>query len=94
MGGYVDVSVPGYVKRLLAKLGHKPVTQPQYSPYTYQRQHAKPGSVQFDEQPDQSPRLDNTQQRHIQTTVGSFLWYSRAVENTTLPVVNEIARQQ
>ena len=31
--GYVDISMPGYVKRLLAQYKHESPVQPQYSPY-------------------------------------------------------------
>ena len=31
--GYVDISMPGYVQRLLDKFKHDKPTKPQYSPY-------------------------------------------------------------
>ena len=33
--GYMDVSVPGYITKVLAKLNDKPQIYPQYSPHKH-----------------------------------------------------------
>ena len=34
--GYVDISMPGYIQRLLAKYKHLKPAKPQYAPYPVQ----------------------------------------------------------
>ena len=43
---------------------------------------------------DTSPLLSADNIKYIQKCVGSFLYYARAVDNTILPALNEIALQQ
>ena len=91
--GYVDLGMPGYVTKALKRLNYIPSTQPQYSPHHYtpfkisskgQRQYAIPA--------DQSPLLSPSETKYIQSIVGTFLYYARAVDPTILPAVNELAR--
>ena len=44
--------------------------------------------------PDDSPALSAKYTKHIQSTTGSFLFYERAINNTILPALNEIASAQ
>jgi hypothetical protein len=43
---------------------------------------------------DDSPLLDDTSKKHIQQVVGSFLYYTRAVNPTILMALSDIATQQ
>ena len=90
---YVDISMPGYITKLLHKLQHKTKKSPQFAPHewttpTYgaKRQYAKDNS--------DLPILPLKQIRHVQTVVGSLLYYSRAVDPTMLVAINEIAAVQ
>ena len=46
---------------------------------------------QFVPPDDNSPLLSNTEIKHVQSVVGSFLYYGRAVNNTILPALDEIS---
>jgi hypothetical protein len=43
---------------------------------------------------DDSPKLDATKTKYVQSCVGSMLYYARAVDSTMLPAINEISGQQ
>ena len=50
--------------------------------------------TQFAPPPDNSSRLDAKGQKQIQSIVGTFLYYSRAIDPSILPAFNEISSQQ
>lgn len=81
---YVDISMPNYINNLLSELKHKVKTFPQYAPHKWtepafgqKRQYAKPTS--------DLPILDKKGIRYVQSVVGSFLYYSRAIDIIMLP---------
>ena len=91
--GYVDVSMPGYVVRLLTRFDHKAPMRPQHSP------HAAPLRT-YGTNP-QLPVPRNTQHmlppnriRRIQQIVGTIMYYARAINNTTLVILSSIAAEQ
>ena len=91
--GYVDISMPQYVQNTLRKLNYKTTIKRQLAPHKWQipaygkkRQMATPE--------DTTTALDNKQIKYVQKAVGCFLYYARAVDNTILPTLNEIALQQ
>ena len=91
--GYVDISMPGYVIRLLTRFNHKSPTRPQHSPHA-----APPRTFGTNAQ---LPVSHNTQQtlpaariRRIQQIVGTVMYYARAVDNTTLVALSSIAAEQ
>ena len=93
--GYVDVSMPGYVHKILDRLQHKPPSSPQYSPHAhvpivYATKHTR----QYATAPDTSPLLSPTATKYIQSVTGSHLYYGRAIDYTILPALNEIASEQ
>ena len=93
--GYVDVSMPGYVQDSLQRLGYKPKRQPQYAPHPHTPvKFGKKGTQQYASAPDESPLLSAKDTKHVQSTTGSFLFYGRAIDNTILPALNEIASMQ
>ena len=93
--GYVDVSMPGYVRDSLQRLGYKPKKHPQYSPHPHTPvKFGKKGTQQYATAPDESPLLSPKDTKHVQSTTGSFLFYGRAIDNTILPSLNEIASAQ
>ena len=93
--GYVDVAMPGYVQASLQRLQHVPRTVPQYSPHVHTPiKYGMKGGRQYANAPDDSPLLTPKDTKHLQSVTGSFLFYGRAIDYTTLPALNEIASSQ
>ena len=90
---YVDISMPKYVDKLLAKFDHTPHTRPQHSPHT-----APPRSFGTDAQipipHDTLPILPADRICRIQQIVGTIMYYARAVDLTTLVALSSIASEQ
>ena len=89
---YVDVSMPKFVMDTLTKLQHTP-SKIQHAPHShplplYGRQQ------QFTPPPDSSPLLSPDKIKYVQSVVGSFLYYGRAVDPTILTALNEIGLSQ
>ena len=55
--GYVDVSMPDYVKKVLKKFQHPTPLQPQFSPHAWNRP-TFGARIQYATKPDSSPLLD------------------------------------
>ena len=93
--GYVDISMPNYIQESLKRLGHQPTITPQYSPHHHVPiQYGKKGTRQYADTPDDTKPLYPTETKNLQSTIGSFLFYGRAIDSTTLPVLNGIASDQ
>ena len=87
---YVDISIKNFVIKTLQRLQHIFPSKPQYAPHSWtvpnfgiNRQYAKP--------PDTSPLLYKSGIKRIQSIVGSFLYYGRDIDNTSLVALNELA---
>eukprot|EP00957_Ditylum_brightwellii_P036522 2766336-Ditylum_brightwellii.AAC.1 len=50
--------------------------------------------TQYAPKPDTLQHLDEDGRRHVQSVVGIFLFYGRAVDPTTLPTLNKLGTQQ
>ena len=91
--GYVDISMPGYVKKQLTRYAHPSPKRRRNTPYD-----PAPvilGKAAQDLPPaDESPPLDEKGKKRVQQVVGSFLYYGRAVDLTILMALSEIAGQQ
>jgi hypothetical protein len=90
--GYVDISMPTYVPKALAKFQHKPPKSPQHAPHLW----TKPvygQKVQY-ANTDTSALLDKSGTQRVQSVSGTFLYYARAVDPTILPALNEISNNQ
>ena len=93
--GYVDISMPDYIRNALKKLLYKTKVYPQYSPHEHTAVNwTNKGERQYAQQPDDSPFLDKTDTTYVQSAVGCFLYYARALDSTMLPALNQIASQQ
>ena len=93
--GYVDISMPEYVTKMLKRLQHAPKTFPQYSPHTHvPKKYATKNERQYSAAPDTSPLLSPLETKYIQSVTGSHLYYGRAIDSTILPALNEIASEQ
>lgn len=84
--------MPEYINKLLHKLQYKPST-PEHNPHVY-KPPAYGKTVQYVEPPDTSTPLSPARKKRIQQIVGSLLYYARAVDNTILMAVNDLAAQQ
>jgi hypothetical protein len=91
--GFVDVSMSKYIPTVLHCFQHQKPTKPCYAPHEWTLP-AYGQRVQFPTKPDESPFLDKKQTQEVQSITGSLLYYSRAVDPTMLPALNEIATQQ
>jgi len=90
--GYVDISMPKYVPATLKKLQYSPKVSPQYSlhkhiPLQY-------GNKKQNVNQDTSKKLTKPEIKRIQSIVGSFLYYARAIDHTLLPAINETSSTQ
>ena len=92
-GGFVDISIKEYIKKLLKKLQHEPPTKKVYSPHEWQAPiYGK--HRQYVKDPDSSPLLDKDGTHYVQSVVGSLLYYGRAIEHPLLVGLNEISVDQ
>ena len=91
--GYVDISMPTYIIKMLKRLCHQPPLHPQHSPHEhFPIAYGEKGTRQYATAPDISPPLESP--TYIQQVVGSLLYYARALDNTILPALNDISTQQ
>ena len=91
--GHVDISMPGYIDKLLTRFEHKPPLKPQHSPHA-----APPRKFGQDAQEplehDHQPILPPDRIKRIQQIIGTILYYARAVDITTLVALSSIAAEQ
>ena len=81
--GYVDISMPGYIKRILAKYKHVMPKKPQYSPSPVQpRKYGRAAQEPMPE--DDTPPASKEERRLIQQVVGSIIYYANGVDLTAL----------
>eukprot|EP00957_Ditylum_brightwellii_P046485 3527710-Ditylum_brightwellii.AAC.1 len=90
---YVDISVPGYVKKGLTKLKHPTPTKQEYLPHRHVKIKYGPEGQMVPEK-DISPKVPQQTIDYLQAAVGIFLWYGRIVNLTLLPALNAISAQQ
>eukprot|EP00804_Cyclotella_cryptica_P009771 CCRYP_013223-RB/>CCRYP_013223-RB protein AED:0.40 eAED:0.40 QI:0/0/0/1/0/0/3/0/850 len=89
----LDISLPGYIKKVLQWFEHKTPAKPQNCPFQPNpRKYGK--DAQDPLPPDTTDRLDLTGTRRVQQVVGALLFYARAVDNTLLPGLGAIASEQ
>jgi hypothetical protein len=87
------LSMPGYVTAALKKFGHIKPFRPQHSPH----RHNTPQygvKVQLTDPIDITEPLDDNTKKRIQQIVGTFLYYGRAVDNTTLVALSSLSSAQ
>eukprot|EP00957_Ditylum_brightwellii_P109409 8345200-Ditylum_brightwellii.AAC.1 len=85
--------MPGYVMKAFEKFQHKKPRIPQFALHRW-NQPAYGQKVQYAATPDASNKLDKKGQRLIQSIVGTFLYYARAVGQTILVALNDLGTQQ
>ena len=92
---YVDVSLPLYIQKALKRFNHKPKNGPQYAPHHHiPVRYSQKGERQYATQDDNSPPLSPKDAKWVQSVIGSFLYYCRALDCTIATTLNDLARQQ
>ena len=87
--------MPKYIPKLFEKLQYQPTPKPQFSPHEYTAiRYSTKGDRHYAKQCDNTPVLNKTGIRWVQSAIGSLLYYGRALDNTILPALNEIGTQQ
>ena len=89
----VHVSMTGYVNMAMIRFKHQAPKRRQDQPY----QHVIPSygaKVQYAVCPDGTALLDKDDQKFFQQVTGTFLYYSRAVDNTMLAALCALASKQ
>ena len=90
---YVNVSMPGYIYKALARFNHTKPTRFQHTPHQWNEPiHGQ--QVQYTTEEDKSEKLDAKGKKLVQKLVGTFLYYGWALETPTLMVLNNIGTQQ
>jgi hypothetical protein len=92
--GYVDVSMPGYVPRALAKFNHPPPLRPQHAPHKWIEPVYGSKKPQNPTATFKAPSLDKDGIHRVQSISGTFLYYGRGCDPCILPALNEIASEQ
>jgi len=90
---HLDISMPGYVAKVLQRFKRDKPRKQQHSPYRPQPRKFG-AAVQDPIGEDTSPKLDAKRVTRIQQIVGSILYYARAIDHTTLPGLSGIASKQ
>ena len=77
------------------KLQHDKKQKPQYSPYEhFPINYGKHDATQYIIPPNNKPALSPTGMKYIQSVTGTFLYYTRALNATMLPALNDISSQK
>ncbi len=93
LGRYVDVSMPGYIKKKLKEYGHIYPNRIQTCPYSPEPK-SYGAKAQAPLPIDESEPLDMKGILKVQQIVGSILYYARAVDMTVLMALSSIASEQ
>eukprot|EP00804_Cyclotella_cryptica_P014586 CCRYP_020641-RA/>CCRYP_020641-RA protein AED:0.25 eAED:0.25 QI:0/0/0/1/1/1/3/0/614 len=89
----VQLSMPGYCKKLATAFHHPVPIKPQHQPYPHTPR-TYGAKQQFVDTADDSALLSNTDKTFVQEVIGVFLYYARAVDCTMLPALGSLATQQ
>ena len=85
--------MPKYTDKLRSRINHPTPKAPQHAPHRW-TQPAYGKRTQYAPPTDTSRLLDKSGIKFVQSTTGLLLYYSRAVDPTILPALNEIATSQ
>ena len=90
---YVELSMPGYIEKVLTKYNHPTPKKPVNTPYRVAPK--KFGTAaQTPREPDNSPSAGEEGIKFVQQRVGSLLYYSRGVDSTPLTALSTIGSEQ
>eukprot|EP00957_Ditylum_brightwellii_P030925 2342967-Ditylum_brightwellii.AAC.1 len=85
--------MPGYVLKVLKNFQHVAPKHPQHAPHQWNKP-VYGQKIQYAKAPDISIRLNAKGQRLIQSIIGMYLYYARAVDGIALPTLKDIGTQQ
>ena len=86
--------MPGYVERALLSYSYPMSEAPsEDAPHTWRKPNYG-ARVQYADQPDDSPKLNKKATQRVQSIIGTFLYYARAVDETMLKALNTLGTQQ
>ena len=90
---FVDVSMPGYIENLLHRVAHNCPIKPVHAPHKWNKpifgRHIQQGTPL-----DNTPLLPKEEIKLIQSIIGALLYYTRAVDPSMYPALNEISITQ
>ena len=90
---HVDISMPGYISKLLTRLNHPRPPKPVHAPHAWHQpvygRHQQVGTPS-----DTAPKLQGAAISLLQSVVGALLYYTRAVDPSMYPALNEVSVQQ
>ena len=89
----VELSMPNYIKDALIRFCHPLPATPQHSPFAWTRPQYG-AKIQLAPEADRTTFLNTKDTTRIQQIVGTLLYYGRAIDNTILPALNDIAANQ
>jgi hypothetical protein len=92
--GYVDLSMPGYVPRALAKFNHPPRLCPQHAPHKWIEPVYGSKKPQNPAATSKASSLNKHGIHCFQSRSGTFLYYGRGCNPCILPALKEIASEQ
>ena len=87
---YVDISMPGDVKKDLKKCNHKPQKRPDHAPHDWTSPFYGQRTQQQVTHASTAPLLPPAKKQRIQAIVGTFLYYGLGFDSTILVNLNEI----
>jgi hypothetical protein len=90
---WVDVSMPGYIRRALLRFAHSMPDRPQHSPHAYTAPKYGAGAQFASDAPTSSP-LDDASVKKLQQVLGVLLFYARMVDSTLLVDLNTLSSEQ
>lgn len=89
----VDISMPDYIEKALARFQHTAPTKAQHSPHAWQKPNYG-ATQQMTNEPDDSPPLDAKDVTLLQQIIGTLLYYARAVDSSMLVALGSLAAAQ
>ena len=90
---WVDILMPGYIKKLRQRYQHDAPKKPQHIPYRAQPKIY--GAAAQDSIPtDDSPTVEDEQKKRVQQFIAGVLYYRRSADLTVLPAISSIASEQ
>lgn len=91
--GTVTLDMPNYVNKALQRFKHPQPDRPEHAPHKSVRPQYG-ATIQYTENPETSQPLDKDGIKTIREIVGTLLYYARAIDNTMLMALNDIAAAQ
>lgn len=89
----VDVSMPGYIEKVLQRFQVPPPSRPQHSPHAWTAP-TYGTAIQYATDEDTSDPLNAAEAKRLQEAIGCLLFYARACDPTMLVALGSLASAQ